>query len=117
MTATSPGRTVLVTGATGYIGSHILTPLTEAGYRVRAAARDPRRVRAPDGVEVVAADAADAAAVRAALEGVDTAFYLVHTLGRGRRLRRARPDRGAPVRTRRPTGGRAAHRLPGRTRS
>ena len=83
MTAARAGRTVLVTGATGYIGSHMLTPLTEAGYQVRAAARDPRRVRAPGGVEVVAADATDAAAVRAALEGIDTAFYLVHTLAAG----------------------------------
>ncbi len=83
MTALPIERTVLVTGATGYIGSHLLAPLTEAGYRVRAAARDPRRVRAPAGVELVAADAADAGAVRAALDGVDTAYYLVHTLGAG----------------------------------
>ncbi len=78
-------RRVLVTAATGYIGSHALAPLAEAGYRVRAAARTPSKVRttAP-GAEIVAADAFDAVAVRAALEGVDTAFYLVHTLGGGK---------------------------------
>ena len=76
-------RTVLIAGASGYIGSHLLAPLQARGYRVRAAAREPGRVRAPEGVEVVAADVADAAADARALEGVDTALYLVHTLGRG----------------------------------
>ena len=77
------GRAVLVTGATGYIGSHLLAPLVEKGYRVRAAARDPRRVRACEPTEVVAADASDAEAVRAALDGIDTAYYLMHMLAGG----------------------------------
>jgi uncharacterized protein YbjT (DUF2867 family) len=77
------GLSVLVMGATGYVGSHLLQPLANAGYRVRAAARDPRRLHLPPGVEPVAADVRDAPLVRTALEGVDTAFYLVHTLGSG----------------------------------
>jgi uncharacterized protein YbjT (DUF2867 family) len=76
-------RLVLVSAATGYIGSRVLEPLVRAGYRVRASARTPSRIRAPKGVETVAADAFDATAVRASLEDVDTAFYLVHTLGGG----------------------------------
>lgn len=76
-------RTVLVSAATGYIGSHMLSPLAEAGFRVRASARSPQRVDAPMGVEVVRADALDATAVRVSLEGVETAFYLVHMLGGG----------------------------------
>lgn len=76
-------RTMLVMGASGYIGSHLLEPLAGAGYRVRAAARDPHRLPTLPGVEAIRADAMDASLVRAALEGVDTAFYLVHTLGGG----------------------------------
>lgn len=77
------GRLVLVTGASGYIGSHLLDALAGGGYQLRACARSPRKVRQRDGVEVVAADALDEAAVRASLSGVDTAYYLVHTLGAG----------------------------------
>jgi uncharacterized protein YbjT (DUF2867 family) len=80
---THAARLVAVTASTGYIGSHVLGPLARAGYRVRAVARTPARLegRVPEGVEVFGADALDAAAVRASLEGVDTAFYLVHFLG------------------------------------
>ncbi len=78
-----PSRHVLVSAATGYIGSHVLHPLVEAGYRVRASARSPRRIDAPPDVEIVQADALDAEAVRESLEGIDTAFYLVHMLGGG----------------------------------
>jgi len=83
--ATNPlhvGR-VLVMGATGYIGKNTLQPLFTAGYSVRAAARDPRRIPGPDGIERVAADVADAESVRAALVGVQVAYYFVHTLGGG----------------------------------
>ncbi len=76
-------RLVLVTAATGYIGSRVIEPLTRAGYHVRASARTPGRIRAPRGTETVAGDAFEAEAVRASLQGVDTAFYLVHTLGGG----------------------------------
>jgi len=79
-------RLVLVTGASGYIGSHVVAALAEAGHLVRAAARDP--VRLPARVksaasDVVRFDALDAALVGDAVQGVDTAFYLVHTLGSG----------------------------------
>ena len=77
---------VLVTGATGYIGAHLVGPLKEAGYPVRVAARSPQRLSPGvrrDADEVVAADALDPVAVAASLEGVHTAFYLVHTLGSG----------------------------------
>lgn len=78
-----PDRLVLITGATGYIGGHLIRPLVDADYRVRAAVRRPARLRGrvPEGVQVVACDALDAEQVRAALDGVDAAFYLVHSLG------------------------------------
>lgn len=84
MDAAAPSRPlVLVTGASGYIGSHLMAALPTSLYRVRAAARSPHKVRAVPGVEVVEADALDAAAVASSLEGVDIAYYLVHTLGAG----------------------------------
>lgn len=78
-------RPVLVCAATGYIGSHLVRPLERDGFRVRASARSPRKLQGvvSERTEVVQADAFDAPAVRASLEGIDTAFYLVHTLGAG----------------------------------
>jgi uncharacterized protein YbjT (DUF2867 family) len=76
---------VLVTAAAGYIGRSILGPLEAAGYRVRAAVRSPRKLVGivSASTEVVTADASDPVAVEASLVGVDTAYYLVHTLGEG----------------------------------
>ena len=82
-TRTPAHHRMLVTAATGYIGAHLLRPLADSGYRVWASARRPQAVKAPEGVGVVAADALDADSTRASLEGIHTAFYLVHTLGGG----------------------------------
>ena len=74
---------VLVTGATGYIGGRLVTQLIEIGYRVRVFARQADRLRDYpwiSKVEVVEGDANDAAAVSAALKGVDVAYYLLHAL-------------------------------------
>ncbi|MBB5921041.1 uncharacterized protein YbjT (DUF2867 family) [Actinoalloteichus hoggarensis] len=64
--------TVLVTGATGTVGSALIPALQAHGVTVRAMIRDP--ARPVPGVENVVADLADAAAVAAALDGVDAAF-------------------------------------------
>jgi uncharacterized protein YbjT (DUF2867 family) len=80
---------VLVTGATGYIGGRLVPALLRAGYHVRCMARSPERLRDHPwfaDVEVVRGDAADADSVEAALEGVDVAYYLVHSLGSGSRF-------------------------------
>lgn len=80
---------VLVTGVTGYIGGRLVPELLAAGYRVRAMARRPGRLRDRewyDQVEVVDADASDADQAAAALEGVSVAYYLIHSLGSGRRF-------------------------------
>ncbi|GAC1310647.1 MAG: SDR family oxidoreductase [Vulcanimicrobiaceae bacterium] len=76
---------VLVTGATGYIGGRLVPRLIEAGHRVRVFARDSARLagRFP-GVDVVDGDLFDAPSVGRALEGVDVAYYLVHSMTRGR---------------------------------
>lgn len=79
----APALPLLVMGATGYIGLHVLEALVADGRRVRAGARSPSRVPVAAGVEPIEVDALDAQAVRNAVDCVDTAFYLVHTLGGG----------------------------------
>jgi uncharacterized protein YbjT (DUF2867 family) len=71
-------KTVLVTGASGFIGSHLTSALVEKGYHVRAMTRHPEKYHG-DG-EVVFGDVADAASLATAMDGVDAAYYLVHSL-------------------------------------
>ncbi|MBE3000895.1 SDR family oxidoreductase [Nocardiopsis sp. HNM0947] len=85
-------RTVLVTGATGYIGGRLVPQLLEAGYRVRCLARTPGKLRDHpwrDRVEVVRGDVLSGEGLREALDGVDTAYYLVHSMGGGTDFRSA----------------------------
>jgi uncharacterized protein YbjT (DUF2867 family) len=77
----------LVTGATGYVGGRLVPELLAAGHRVRVMVRDPSRIEGRDWaseVEVATADATDAEAVRAALDGVDVGYYLLHSIGSGK---------------------------------
>jgi uncharacterized protein YbjT (DUF2867 family) len=76
----------LVFGASGYIGSNLVPALVAAGHRVRANARNVEvlEARGWQGVELVAADALDPASLGAALEGVEVAYYLVHSMAAGR---------------------------------
>ncbi len=80
-----PGRgtrpPILLTGATGYVGGRLLHALLERGERVRCLARRPEALSAAPGLEIVAGDALDADSVRRALDGVETAYYLIHSLG------------------------------------
>ncbi len=86
---------VLVFGASGYIGSHLVPRLLAEGHRVRAAARrlDVLEARGWQGVELVAADALDPASLPPALAGIEVAYYLVHSMGGGPGF--ARRDRDA----------------------
>jgi uncharacterized protein YbjT (DUF2867 family) len=89
MTPSAQAPLVLVTGVTGYIGGRLVPVLIEAGYRVRAMARHPERLRDRDwysDVDVVEADAAEPEQLRRALDGVAVAYYLVHALGSGDRF-------------------------------
>ncbi|NNM98875.1 MAG: NAD(P)H-binding protein, partial [Candidatus Eremiobacteraeota bacterium] len=74
-------RRILVTGATGYIGGRLIPRLLEAGYAVRCMARDAKRLdgRFP-GAEIVEGDVLDEKSLRAAFEGMDAAYYLVHSM-------------------------------------
>ncbi len=66
---------VLVTGASGAIGSLLVRELVSRAVRVRAAVRDPGSVEFDDRVEIVVGDLRDKSFVRAAVEGVDTIFH------------------------------------------
>jgi uncharacterized protein YbjT (DUF2867 family) len=78
-------QTVLVLGASGYVGSHLVPRLIERGYRVRASARD-RDVLAARGwdCDIIESDALRPETLAVALDGVDIAYYLVHSMGAGR---------------------------------
>ena len=73
---------ILVTGATGYIGSRLASHLLAAGRVVRVMARDPRRLGSLAGeVDCVPGDALNAASLGPALRDVDVAYYLIHSMG------------------------------------
>jgi uncharacterized protein YbjT (DUF2867 family) len=65
-------RTVLVTGASGYVGRRLVPALVAKGFPVRALVRNPPSVSLPAGVEVVEGDITDAGSLEAACTGVDT---------------------------------------------
>ena len=77
-------RKVLVTGATGYIGGRLVPRLLDRGDTVRVLVRDPGRVEGrawADRVEVAVGDVLDAASLTKALQGIDTAYYMIHAMG------------------------------------
>lgn len=73
-------RTVLVTGASGFVGSRLAQALTDRGYRVRAMTRHPRDYAGAG--EPVEGDVANHASLVRCLAGVDAAYYLIHSLKR-----------------------------------
>jgi dihydroflavonol-4-reductase len=72
---------VLITGGTGYVGSHTVAALARAGHQVRVLARSPERIPAAlaplgvDDVETAIGDVTDAAAVERALESCDAVLH------------------------------------------
>jgi uncharacterized protein YbjT (DUF2867 family) len=70
----------LVTGATGYVGGRLIDRLLAEGRPVRALARDASRLAPREGVDAVIGDALSGEGLRAALEGCETAYYLVHSM-------------------------------------
>ena len=81
--APATGPPLLLTGATGYVGGRLLAELEGRGLPVRCMVRQPERLtgRTGDATEVVGGDVLDLESLLAALAGVGTAFYLIHTMG------------------------------------
>ncbi|MDE0138680.1 MAG: SDR family oxidoreductase [bacterium] len=77
---------VLVLGASGYVGSHLIPRLVERGHQVRAAGRRPEALagRGWEGVETVRADALDPGSLVEAFEGIELVYYLIHSMASGK---------------------------------
>lgn len=87
---------ILVLGASGFVGRALVPALVARGESVRAASRSHRAREGHIGVEWVRCDVTAPATLPAALAGVDTAYYLVHSMGRtGERDYRAAERRAA----------------------
>lgn len=86
------GLRCLVTGATGYVGGRLVRELLAKGHTVRVLARTPDKLRDfpwADQIEVVQGDAGDEQAVASAMQGMDVAYYLLHSLQEGPNLEAA----------------------------
>jgi uncharacterized protein YbjT (DUF2867 family) len=76
---------ILVTGATGYVGGRLVPLLANRGEKLRLLARRPDYLRSrvsPD-YEIVAGDVTDRESLDGALQGIHTAYYLIHSMGSG----------------------------------
>ena len=78
--------TILLTGATGYIGGRLAPLLLERGWRVVCLVREPRKLENvewawDERVDVVRCNVEDSDTVAEAMRGCDAAFYLVHAMG------------------------------------
>ena len=74
----------LLTGGTGYIGGPLLPLLEQRDLRLRCLCRHPERLKwraSKPTTEVVAGDVLSPESLKAALQGVRTAYYLIHSLG------------------------------------
>jgi len=76
---------ILVTGATGYIGGRLVPRLLERGHRVRCLARNPQNLagRNWNDAEIVTGDILNSKSLDSALNGIDVAYYLVHSMRAG----------------------------------
>ena len=79
-------RKILVTGASGYVGGRLVTALLEDGADIRVFVRDKNKAQShtwASAVEIAVGNASDYQSTVAALTGVHTAFYLLHSINLG----------------------------------
>lgn len=82
---------ILVTGATGFLGSHLVRELIAGGYKVRALVRDVRRGERLEsqGVELVKGDMTDPESLKEVTKGIETVINLVGVISGGEKVYRA----------------------------
>jgi uncharacterized protein YbjT (DUF2867 family) len=79
--ADNPAKLILLTGASGYVGGHLLQALETEGHRVRCGVRRPDTIRpTKPTTKVVRLDVLDRESLSVAMRSVDTAYYLVHSM-------------------------------------
>ncbi len=78
----SPAPTILLTGASGYVGGRLIKLLEQQPVKLRCLARSPEKLRllVKDTTEIVRGDVLEAQSLDEALKGVSTAYYLVHLM-------------------------------------
>lgn len=76
-------RRILITGATGYVGSRLLKLLEDRDYEIRCMARKPEYLKSKvsERIDVVRGDVLEPESLDEALSDIDTAFYFIHSMG------------------------------------
>ena len=69
---------ILVTGATGFVGNRLISALVEKGYKIKALSR--KNLPSDQNVKFVQADAFDIRSLSIAMKGTEVAFYLLHSM-------------------------------------
>ena len=81
----SKSKMILLTGATGYVGGRLLKALEDSGSAIRCMVRHPEnlRTKCKPTTEIVQGDVSELDSLNKALRGIDTAFYLIHSMQEG----------------------------------